>query len=182
MDNQWVNQIEAGQIGVIPTDTLYGLVGSALSPAAVEQIYRVRARDLDKPLIVLITNESDLSQLGIKASVMQKQFMAKYWPGPVSAVLPCPLPKFEYLHRGTGTLAVRLPDNRRLCQLIAQAGPIVAPSANPQSQPPAETLEQAQQYFGDQVDFYVEGGRLAGPPSTLVDLTAGQPKVLRGQL
>lgn len=174
--------IKEGGVGVVPTDTLYGVVGSALNANAVERIYAVRQRDLHKPLIILVASQNDLSRFGIQLTGAQEAFLNNYWPGPVSVILPCQSDRFAYLHRGTGALAVRLPDSQQLSELIATVGPIVAPSANPQGQPPAETVEEARAYFGDRLDFYVDGGRLAGQPSTLVDLTEDKPRVLRGQL
>lgn len=174
--------IREGGIGVLPTDTLYGVVGSALNANTVTRIYEVRERDSHKPLIVLISSVNDLTQLGIQVQGAQTEFLKRYWPGAVSAILPCPAAAFEYLHRGNQTLAVRLPAHKSLQELLTATGPIVAPSANPQGQPPAETADKARAYFDNTVDFYLDGGRLAGQPSTLVDLTGEQPKVLRGQL
>lgn len=185
MEEDWkkaATSLAAGRVGVFPTDTLYGMVGSALIPTAVERIYRIRSRDLDKPMIVLIGKKSDLSLLGVVVSAWQDQFLGKYWPGPVSVILPCPGEDREYLHRGTRTLAIRLPANERLRNLLQKSGPIVAPSANPQGLPPAKTVEEAKAYFGRNMDFYVDGGHKYGQPSTLVDLYGEAPKVLRGAL
>ena len=175
-----VEQILAGEVGVIPTDTLYGLVGLVLQPETVERIYRLRRRDLKKPMIILIGSVKDLNKFGIKTNRWSEKFLKTYWPGAVSVVLPCKLKQFAYLHRGAGTLAFRLPNHVGLVKLLKQTGPLVAPSANWAGEPQAETVRAAQKYFGGEVDFYVNTGRLSGRSSTLVRLDEnGRPEVLR---
>ena len=171
----------AGQIGILPTDTLYGVVGSALSKDVVERIFAVRQRDSKKPLIILISSIEDLKYFAVEISKTQEKKLQAIWPGPVSVVLACKDEKFEYLHRGLQSLAFRLPSDERLLQLLKKTGPLVAPSANLPGQPPAQTIAQAEKYFGDQVDFYVDGGQLESEPSTIIALNKnGEERVLRG--
>lgn len=171
----------AGGIAVIPTDTIYGIVARALDKRAVEHIYSVRGRDEKKPCIILVSSYEDLNTLGIKLDKNQKEFLNKNWPGQVSIVLPCNLKKFEYLHRGTNTLALRMVGgrNKHLLDLIKKVGPIIAPSANPQGLPPARNRKEARKYFGDRVDAYVCYGTRDSKPSTLVDLSKGKVEILR---
>lgn len=168
-----------GKIGVIASDTLYGIMGSALLPEVVEKIYELRGRDRKKPLIVLIGDPADLSLFGISPSPEEKTIMEKYWPGAVTIVLPCALEKFEYLHRGTGTIAFRVPNNEKLLEILKENGPLVAPSANTEGKEPAHTIEEAKNYFGDTVDFYEDSGELTGLPSTLIALENAKIRVLR---
>lgn len=177
--NDASNYLANGKVGVIPTDTIYGLVGEALLPNTVERIYEIKVRKPDKPLIILISSLEDLKLFGIKINEKTKSIFKEYWPGKVSIILPCPKDKFEYLHRGTNTLAFRLPDYPDLRKLIKKTGPLVAPSANPAGLPPAKTIKEAQDYFGNRIDFYVDGGRLDSPPSTLISLASGKVEVLR---
>lgn len=163
----------------MPTDTIYGLVGQALNKQAVERIYRVRHRRPDKPLIILIGSLVDLKLLGIKLSEQEREILGRVWPGQVSVILPCPSQKLKYLHRGTKTLAVRLPDKKWLRDLIKSTGPLVAPSANPEGETPAADLTAAREYFGDQVDFYFGTGKLLSEPSTLIRIAGGKIEVLR---
>jgi len=174
-----VETIRIGGIGVFPSDTLYGIMGSALLPETVERIYRVRGRDRKKPMIILIGDAGDLSLFGVRATTAQKEFYTRYWPGKVSVVLPCRAKRWAYLHRGTGTLAFRVPDKKQLRDFLRETGPLVAPSANPQGNVPAETIVQAWKYFGDAVNCYVDRGRLVGSASTVVTFRRGMPVVLR---
>lgn len=166
-------------MGVLPTDTLYGLVGSAFSPTAVEKIYRLKKRDPKKPLIVLISDWQDLEKFGAEISATDKKILEEHWPGPTSVILSVTGNNFEYLHRSTGTIAFRWPKNEKLQEILKVTGPLVAPSANPEGQPPATTIAEAKKYFGDQVSFYQDGGTLAGAPSTLIKLQNGKIEILR---
>lgn len=179
-DQEVVNLLESGKIVVIPTDTIYGIVGSALNPKTVEKIYQLRKRSSNKPFIILIFSLNDLNHFNIKLSDQQKKFLQKYWPNPLSVVLSCPDKKFKYLHRGENSLAFRVPKNYWLKKLLKQVGPLVAPSANFEGAKPPQTINDAKKYFGDKVSFYLDGGRLESEPSTVVQLKKeGSWKVLR---
>ena len=171
-----VKILKEGGIGVLGTDTLYGLVGLALSPKAVERIYKIKERDTAKPLIILISSWEDLKLFKVKAD---KKLLAKYWPGKVSIILPCENEEFAYLHRGKKSLAFRFPKKETLIALLKETGPLVAPSANPEGAEPAETIEQAKEYFNDSIDFYLDEGKLTSLPSTLIAFHKGKAIIKR---
>ena len=166
-------------VGVIPTDTIYGLVGKALSRKIVKRVYKLKQRNPKKPSIILISKIDDLKLFRIKLDKNTKKFLQKYWPGKVSVILPCPYKKFSYLHRGTKTLAFRFPDCPELVSLLKKTGPLIAPSANPESEEPAKTIKEAKKYFGEKVDFYVDTDRLESLPSTLISIKNEKVEVLR---
>ncbi|MBI2085841.1 threonylcarbamoyl-AMP synthase [Candidatus Daviesbacteria bacterium] len=162
--------LKTGKVGVIPTDTIYGIVGSALNPHTVEEIYILRKRATNKPMIILISSLEDFKKFSINLTKAQTDFLKKIWPNPVSVVLPCTLAKFTYLHRGKRSLAFRMPRNDELLQILKKTGPLVAPSANIEGEKVAESINQAKKYFGNTIDFYVDGGKLKSRPSTIVQL------------
>lgn len=174
-----VKVIKKGGIGILPTDTLYGVVGSALSRKAVSRIYKVKGRNEGKPLIILIPDMLSLRKFNVTLSPEQKKYVLKSWPGPVSIIVPCRSKQFEYLHRGTKSLAFRMPKNIKIRNFLKKTGPIVAPSANPQGLKPASNIVDAKKYFKDKVDFYVSGGRKAGRASKVISLLSEVPEVLR---
>lgn len=153
------NLLKRGRIGVMPTDTLYGIVGSALDKKTVARIYKLRKRDPLKPFIVLISSIKDLDKFHIKPDVATSGVLKKVWPGKVSVILPCSGAGLRYLHRGTDSLAFRLPKNGIIVKIIKQAGPLVAPSANLEGKRPAADINQAKKYFGAGVDFYLDAGK-----------------------
>ncbi len=162
--------LRQGKIGVIPTDTLYGLVAAASDEAAVERVYALKGRTPSKPCIILISSLDDLAQFGLAPTEKRRETLSRYWPGPVSIVLACGPGIPEYLHRGTKSLAFRLPDDTRLQQFLSKSGPLIAPSANPEGLPPATSIEEAAGYFGNHVDFYIDGSSRLGTRSTLIAL------------
>ena len=174
-----ISRIESGKIGIVPTDTLYGLVASAMDPESVERVYRVRGRDGNKPCIVLIADISDLDRfsLAIDAAVLGR--LGEWWPGEISVILPCSDSRFAYLHRGTGTIAFRVPDKSELREFLRETGPLIAPSANHQGELPAKTVGEAERYFGSDVDFYVDGGTLDSEPSTVVKIENEKLSIVR---
>ncbi len=177
---QVVRSLKNGKVGVIPTDTIYGIVGSALIPETIEKIYKLRKRSSDKLFIILISSIHDLKKFDIQLSEKQKDFLKNIWPNPVSVILPCKSGKFKYLHRATFSLAFRIPDDEKLRELLKQTGPLVAPSANYEGDPPAQTIDEAKKYFGGRVAFYIDGGIIKSEPSTLIKLNVdGSWKVLR---
>lgn len=152
-----VRELNKGNICVIPTDTIFGIVCKALDKRAVEKIYKLKKRNPKKPIIILISNIKDVDQFGVKIDNTQKKVLKKYWPGKVSIILPCKNKKFEYLHRGTNTLAFRLPNKPELINILKKTGPLIAPSCNPEGLPPAKNIKEAKMYFGENVDFYLSG-------------------------
>lgn len=173
-----VKLLQQGKIGVMPTDTIYGLVGSALNPQVVEEIYLLRKRDANKPMIILISSVEDLLDFDIVLTSKQKDFLNKIWPNPVSVVLVCPFERFFYLHRGKKSLAFRIPNNKNLLEILQKAGPLVAPSANIEKEKPAEDINAAKRYFADQVSFYIDGGQLKSKPSTVIQLYEDGTKIV----
>ncbi|MBI2334565.1 threonylcarbamoyl-AMP synthase [Candidatus Daviesbacteria bacterium] len=161
-----VNILENGGIGVMPTDTIYGIVGSALNTQTVEKIYQLKKRSKNKPFIILISSLDDLKKFDIKLTKKQEVFLQKIWPNPVSVILH--------------SLAFRMPKNKKLLDLLDKTGPLVAPSANIARQKPAATIDEAKKYFGGKVDFYLDKGKIKSQPSTLIELaTDGSYHILR---
>lgn len=176
-----VKQLQNGDIGVIPTDTLYGIVGRADIPATVERIYATRGRNPHKPCIVLIPSFDALALFSISVPHNIESFLIDnfLWPGMVSVVFDAPHAEQMHLTRGTGSIAFRMPHPPALRELLKQTGPLIAPSANKEGEPPAQTVTEARAVFGSEVDFYVDGGTLTGEASTLISILNGEIQILR---
>ena len=160
--------LTTGGVVVMPTDTIYGIVGRAEDENTVGRIYKIRKRIPEKPCIILIGDIDELRKFSIILSEKQKVVVNKYWPAspnpggslnpmqkistPMSIVFDCPDESLAYLHRGTKTLAFRLPYPLSLRDLLLKTGPLIAPSANPEGLPPAQTIAEAKAYFEDSVD------------------------------
>ncbi len=178
-----IKVLKSEGIGILPTDTLYGIVGQAFSKRAVERIYEVKGRNETKPFIILISSIKDLEKFRI-SSKLQKVFIENSTGRrPISIILPLPKSvqkKYEYLHRKTNSIAFRFPKKKSLIQILKKTGPLVAPSANPEGFPPATTITEAKKHFGNKIDFYIGGGRKIGKPSKLISISPdGQISIIR---
>lgn len=161
-----INLLQSGGVAILRTDTLYGFVARADVESAVERIFQTKGRQADKRFIILI---ADLDQLYDQANVDTSQ----YWPGPNSLILPAPSAHY-WLLRGETTLAYRMPADESLRALLRRTGPLVAPSANPEGELPATNIQTAYDYFGENVDLYVDEGEVPAdtPPSKLLRISA----------
>jgi L-threonylcarbamoyladenylate synthase len=175
-DNTAEQLLASGAIGVIPTDTVYGVVARATDPAAVVRLYRLKKRE-SKPGTIIAASIEQLESLGLKRRYLTA--VSQFWPGAVSVVIPCG-PELAYLHQDTHSLAVRIPDNIELRKLLDQTGPLVTSSANQPGEPIAINVDQAKAYFNNQVDFYSDGGDLTNhKPSTVLRIIDDEIEVIR---
>ncbi len=170
--------LKEGAIGVIPTDTIYGICTSSFKKDSVEKIYKLRKRNPKKPFIILISDIKDLKKFKIKLSSKQKRIIKKLQGLKVSFILASSQNKLSYIDRGSKTLAFRIPMGGVIKKILEISGPIVAPSANFENQSPAKNIREAKRYFKNKV-FYLDRGELISAPSTLIDLSKKEIKILR---
>jgi L-threonylcarbamoyladenylate synthase len=174
-DNSLVDLLNSGAVGILPTDTVYGLVCRAADAEAVTRLYALKSRD-HKPGTVIAARTDQLVELGIKARYLKA--VEQFWPNPISIEIPN---QVNYLNQDTGRQAfriVRAPEE--LLTLLDQTGPLLTSSANQPGEPTANTIAEAQTYFADTIDFYVDGGDLSDQkPSTLIRIVDDAIEVLR---
>ena len=174
-----ITSLKKGELSIFPTDTLYGIHTPALDKKSVENVYKVRNRTPKKPFIILIGSIDQLKLFKIDVDNKTIEILKKYWPGKVSIILPCPHQEFEYLHRGTNSLAFRFPNKKELTDLILSTGPLISTSANPEGMPYAKTIEEAKKYFGDKITNYIDQGEIDSLPSTVIKIQNGEIEILR---
>lgn len=167
-----IEVLQKGGRAVIPTDTIYGIVATALNQKAVERVYSAKGRSPGKPCIILINAAEQMRDFGVSETDIEK-VLSYSADTPTSFIVPIARTDLSYLDRGTQTLAFRIPKIPALRDLLVQTGPLIAPSANPEGLPPATTIEEAQAYFGTAVDAYSDGGFIKGNPSALIDVQTG---------
>jgi L-threonylcarbamoyladenylate synthase len=175
-DAQVIRLLKDGGVGFMPSDTIYGLSGRALDQTAVAKAHKIKDRSGRKPFIVLISNTKMLDLLSINREEVKPA--EKYWPGALTLICAAPSSP-AWLHQGLKTLALRIPDNPDLLELINQTGPLISTSANFEGQEPAVTPKEAMTVFGDKLDFYVDKGPLQGQASTIARLGHGRVEVIR---
>lgn len=174
-----IELIRRGGIGVIPTDTVYGLVGSLFSQSAIERMYVLKNREVTKPVGTILIN--DPLQVKDIADPEVLEQATQFWPNPISVIVPVSQ-DLHYAHRGHNSLPFRVPDHESLRNFLLSTGPLASTSANFAGKPPATTMQDALSYFRSGVDFYVDGGDLSHrKPSTIIKLSdTNQPEIIRG--
>ena len=160
-----VSVLRKGGIVFAPTDTIYGLLADATDQDAVNRLYQIR-RPSGRPFIILLPDTDWLHTLDLYADEKTLSLLDLHITVIFYKRTTYPL----HLTRGRKSLAFRLPPEktfiRELLELFGR--PLVAPSANPEGLPPAVDVKMAQEYFGDQIDLYIDAGTIEGKPSTIV--------------
>ena len=165
--------LAAGGLIVYPTETLYGLGADIGNAAVLQRLVTTKGRQPGKPIAVLISDRSMLGKIVADVPPAADVLMRRFWPGPLTIVLPACPTLSEVLTGGGGRIGVRLSSHPLATALVRALGrPITAPSANPAGAPPPLSITTARAYFGAQIDYYLDAGPLPGEPaSTVVDLS-----------
>ena len=176
-----VARLRDGELVAFPTDTVYGVGAIVWDAAAVARLYTAKLRALDKAIPVLLAAAADLALIARAAPPAALRLAERFWPGPLTLVVPA-LPSIPAeVTAGGDTVAVRVPDHPLARALIRAAGaPLATTSANLSCQPSPVTAAEVTAQLGDRIAVILDGGRCpGGVPSTLVDVTGEHPVILR---
>ena len=173
--------IAAGELVAFPTETVYGLGGDALDPEASKKIYSAKGRPSDNPLIVHISDFSDLERIAKTVPEDARKLSDAFWPGPLTMIVEKGDAVPYATTGGMDTVAVRMPNHPIALDLIRRSGCLIAaPSANTSGRPsPTEAAHVAEDLSG-KIAMIIDGGPVGiGIESTIIDLTEDTPMVLR---
>ena len=175
-----VDRLRAGGVVAFPTDTVYGLAVDPRSAAAVRTLFDLKGRPGDSALPVIAASIEQVESCVGTLDAASRALADRWWPGPLSLILPAPTGFDAAVHAGQETIAIRVPDHR-VARLLAEAfgHPITATSANVSGRPPVAAA--------DQLDAAIRAGALVidagpapgGPPSTIVDARTAPPRLVR---
>lgn len=150
--------VDAGLVA-FPTETCYGLAVDPFNERALNKLFQIKNRPLDKPVLLLINEISLIGTLAAQIPGIYRQLIEKYWPGPLTLIFPARPELSPLLTGGTGTVGVRISPHPIAQQLIrAFGGAITATSANISGYPPARSAEEVRCQFGDKIDVILDGG------------------------
>lgn len=164
-----------------PTDTLYGLGANAFSTRAVERVFRIKGRRHDLALPLLLSDASELERVAVNVPPLAHSLAGRFWPGPLTLVLRRAAVVPGIVTGGRDSVAVRVPDHPVPRELVRRLGaPITGTSANPSGGADPRTADDVRRVLGALVDFIIDAGPAPiGSPSTVLDLTGAEPRVLR---
>lgn len=170
----------AGNLVVLPTDTVYGIGADAFNAAAVRALLAAKGRGPDMPVPVLVGSWTTIEGLVMAVPPVARTLVEAFWPGGLSLVIEH-APSLQWdLGDAKGTVMVRMPLHPVAIDLLRLVGPMAVSSANRSGSPPATTATDAQAQLGEQVAVYLDGGPSPiGVASTVVDITGDVPRVLR---
>ena len=170
-----------GDVIVFPTETLYGLGADALNFSAVEKVFQLKGRDPNQPFPVLVSDRSMLESLVGQIVPLAEKLMARFWPGPLTLVLPASPDIPKPLVNSTGGIGVRISSQPVAQEIIKRLGrPLTATSANPSGQPGARTVAQARAYFSGKIEIFIDGGSLTSKSgSTVAAVDDNKIKIIR---
>ncbi len=171
--------LNRGEIAIVPTDTVYGLAASIDCPSAIEEIFRVKGRAFDKPIPILVDGLESATRMASCLPEASRRLAAAFWPGALTIVVPASnLTPSRCLGPGS-TVGLRMPDHPLMLELLSRCGGRLAvTSANRSGMPEFRTAAAAQKVLN--VEVVLDGGKTpGGTASTVVDVTTGDPKILR---
>lgn len=172
--------VARGEVIVLPTDTVYGVGADPFSPAAVQRLLDAKHRGRDMPPPVLVAEIDAVRSLVVGIDDRAEAIAKAFWPGALTIIATAPdTLRMDLGDRGN-TIAVRVPDHEFTRELLRRTGPLAVTSANISGQEAALTIAEAIEQLGDAVSVYLDAGTMWGPvPSTILDLTASGPRLLR---
>ena len=179
---EWaVEQLVNGRLVSFPTDTVYALAGSLAQQAALDRIVAVKGRPSDKPLPVLLASAADLSRVALEATPDVVALLARYWPGPLTVVVPAREGMPAAVVGPGQTVGVRVPNHPLALEVIHRCGgAVAATSANRSGQSPAIDPHAVRDAFGDDIDLLLAGGPTpGGVASTVIGFAGDELVILR---
>ncbi|MBC2681889.1 threonylcarbamoyl-AMP synthase [Corynebacterium sp. 4HC-13] len=172
--------VKGGRLVVLPTDTVYGIGCDAFDNEAVNALLRAKHRGPDMPVPVLVGSWNTVQGLVRDYSFTMRRLVEAFWPGGLSVVVHQAPSLAWNLGDTRGTVMLRMPMHPVAIDLLNQTGPMAVSSANISGQPPATTVDMAENQLGSDVAVYLDGGEATiGEASTIVDLSSGKPRILR---
>ena len=171
--------LTAGSLLIYPTDTLYALGGRVLDAAAGAAVRRAKGREEGKPLPLVAADLEQVRSLSAAWPEAADRLAARFWPGPVTLVIPAASAVPADVTAGSGTIAVRVPDLELTRALCRRTGPLVSTSANRAGGSPPVTCADALEAVGVAAALALDAGHGRAGASTIVDLTSTPPRLLR---
>lgn len=179
--SQAVDALKRGDAIVFPTETFYGLGADALDHSAVEKIVALKGRSPESPIAVIIGDEKALRSVVTEVSPAAQKLIERFWPGPLTLILPAKSGLPEALLNRQGGIGVRISSHPFAARLARELSrPLTATSANPSGKEPARTLTEARAYFANQIEIFIDAGVLAGKKgSTVAEVVGNRLRILR---
>ena len=178
--NSLVNILNNSGIAVIPTDTVYGLVGDATNENVIKKVFLIKQRENSKPLLILISNFDMLKKYVKNISSLELGIINKFWPGPLTIIFQNKKNLSDVLTANKSEIAIRMPNDERLLDLINKLDkPIIATSANIAHKKTITSIDLLEDKIKNNVDYIYDGGFLEDNPSTIIKVIDNKVIIVR---
>jgi L-threonylcarbamoyladenylate synthase len=173
--------ISTGGLIAFRTDTFYGLGADPLNRTALQKIRKLKGREGNKPILLLISDMDQVDRFAGDTSGSFALIAIEHWPAPLTLIGPARPELPTELTAGTDSIGLRLPDNENVRDLVRVCGgALTATSANVSGKPPARTAKEVEEYFPAAIDLIIDGGEVtATEPSTVVDVSGPEARLIR---
>jgi tRNA threonylcarbamoyl adenosine modification protein (Sua5/YciO/YrdC/YwlC family) len=173
--------LAGGELLIVPTDTVYGLVASVEIPDAVDKVFAAKGRDTDKALVVMVSSVEEALGLTVAEERTILTRLGYLWPGALTLVVKAAaLPWTAWVAPGSRTLGIRVPDDSFMLRLLAEYGPLAVTSANRAGERATSSFADVDPGLLERVGLAVDGGEHgSGKPSTVTEIVGGRLRVLR---
>ena len=180
MENDIIKTLKDGRLVIMPTDTIYGIIGDATNEDVINKVYEVKERPHDKPLLILVSNLSMLHELVTEIPKETEKIIKKFWPGPLTILFKKSSKVSDTLTANSALVAIRMPNDKRLLNIMNHLNrPLISTSANISSHDAITNPNQLEEKMKENIDLIVDEGTVNNEASTLITIVNGKIEILR---
>ena len=180
MENDIIKTLKDGKLVIMPTDTIYGIIGDATNEDVINKVYEVKERPHDKPLLILVSNLSMLHELVTEIPKETEKIINKFWPGPLTILFKKSSKVSDALTANSALVAIRMPNDKRLLNIMNHLNrPLISTSANISSHDAITNPNQLEEKMKEKIDLIVDEGTVNNEASTLITIVNGKIEILR---
>ena len=180
MENDIIKTLKDGKLVIMPTDTIYGIIGDATNEDVINKVYEVKERPHDKPLLILVSNFSMLHELVTEIPKETEKIIKKFWPGPLTILFKKSSKVSDTLTANSSLVAIRMPNDKRLLNIMNHLNrPLISTSANISSHNAITNPNQLEEKMKEKIDLIVDEGTVNNKASTLITIVNGKIEILR---
>lgn len=175
-----VEVINNGNIAVVPTDTVYGIIGDATNIDVIHKVYEIKKRDYSKPLILMVSSIDMLEKYVLEVNDIEKKLIDRYWPGKLTILFKKNNNIDDLITSGSNLVGIRYPDNKDLNELMNKLNkPLISTSCNISSKEVITSIDMLEEDISKHVSYVYDGGILSDSSSTIVRVNGGKIEIIR---
>lgn len=178
--NEIVDVIKAKQLAIVPTDTVYGIIGDALDEAVIHKVYEAKKRDYSKPLILMVSDISMLKKYVLEINDLEQRLIERFWPGKLTILFKKNELISDLITSGSDLVGIRFPDNKELVDVIKKLDkPLISTSCNISTRDVITNVSLIEKELLDKISYVYDCGEMSDVSSTIVQVVDNKINILR---